>query len=293
MRAAERPGRTVGVDRLEPGDHAFLGYGDDRTRWDLLSRFTRQGLDRGEKVGLVMDGTYIPGWVAARVAGGPETAQRLVGAGQLVVSNRPRFARGGFDPGRLAEGVRLRAETAAAEGFTGLRCASEMSLALAPLDHLGQALEYERALHAAVFTGEANPAVTALCSWDERLFGATEAFAAVRSAHPVIVLPRPGTRHVTAAADGVRLSGDSDLASREAFAEALRTLDARPGDTLVLDLTDLSFFDAHSAGAVLRLAARLEPPRRLEVRCRAGQRRLLNLLGARAASRLSVVTNRL
>src|ERR1700759_1897122 len=126
MRAAEGHGRTIGVDRLEPGDRAFLGFDDDRIRWDLLSVFTRAGLDRGEKVALVVDVTHASDWVAARVAGGPETAQQAVRDGKLVVTNRPRFARGAFDPGRLAEGVRLRAETAAAEGFTGLRCASEM-----------------------------------------------------------------------------------------------------------------------------------------------------------------------
>ena len=317
MQAAERPGRTVGVDRLEPGDHAFLGFADDRTRWDILSLFTRLGLDRGEKVALVVDVTHSPDWVAARVAGGPATAQRALRDGQLVVTNKPRFARGGFDPGRLAEGVRLRAETAAAEGFSGLRCASEMSLALAPVEHLGQAVEYEMALHAALFSGRAgisgreelsgkegpstkegasgqpNPVVTALCYWDERLFSGTEAFAAARSVHPVIVLPRPGTLHVTVAEDGVRLSGESDLASRAALTRALRALDEAGGTTPVLDITDLSFFDAHSARAVLWLAAGFEPPRRLEVRCRAGQRRLLNLLGARAAAGLSVVTTRL
>ena len=299
MQAAEHPSRTVGVDRLEPGDHAFLGFASDRTRWDILSVFTRLGLDRGEKVALVVDVTHSPDWVAARVAGGPETAQRAVREGRLVVTNKPRFARGGFDPGRLADGVRRRAETAAAEGFRGLRCASEMSLALAPVELLGQTVEYEAALDAALFagkegiSGQPSPAVTALCYWDERLFGATEAFAAARSAHPVIVLPRPGMLHVTVAEEGVRLSGDSDLASRDAFTQALRALDEAGGATPVLDIADLSFFDAHSAGAVLRLAAGLEPPRRLEVRCRAGQRRLLNLLGARAAPGLSVVTTRL
>src|ERR1700722_12522728 len=114
MQAAEHPSRTVGVDRLEPGDHAFLGFASDRTRWDILSVFTRLGLDRGEKVALVVDVTHSPDWVAARGAGAPETAQRAVRGGRLVVTNKPRCARGGFDPGRLADGVRRRAETAAA-----------------------------------------------------------------------------------------------------------------------------------------------------------------------------------
>ena len=61
----------------------------------------------------------------------------------------------------------------------------------------------------------------------------------------------------------------------------------------MLDITDLSFFDAHSAGAVLRLAAGLPAPRRLEVRCRGAQRRLLHLLGGQVRRQLSIITKRL
>ena len=61
----------------------------------------------------------------------------------------------------------------------------------------------------------------------------------------------------------------------------------------MLDISDLSFFDAHSAGAVLRLAAGLTSPRRLEVQCRGAQRRLLHLLGGRSVGQLSIVTMRL
>jgi anti-anti-sigma regulatory factor len=293
MPAKKLHGRTVGVDRLEPGDHAFLGYADDHTQWDVLSLFTQQGLARDEKVGLLVDVDESPEWVAARVAGSAAGAQRALRAGQLVVSNKPRFARGGFDPERMVEGARRRLKTAVAEGFSGLRSASEMSLALAPVDHLGQAVDYETALHSALFSGQPEPRFTALCYWDERLFGGTEAFDAARSAHPVVLLPRPGTLHTMVSSDAVSVSGDSDLANRASFEQALRTLAGRPGTSLVLDITDLSFFDAHSAGAVLRLAAGLASPRRLEVRCRGAQRRTLHVLGARSVAQLSVVTTRL
>ena len=62
----------------------------------------------------------------------------------------------------------------------------------------------------------------------------------------------------------------------------------------MLDISDLSFFDAHSAGAVLRLAAGLPAPRRLEVWCRSAQRRLLHTARRPGPSaRLSIVTKRL
>lgn len=286
-------GRAVGVDRLQPGDHAFLGYADDDTLWEILSVYTQQGLARDEKVGLVVDVDRSTSWVAARVAGGTVAAAKAMRSGQLVVSNAPRFARGGFDAGRLVEGVRRRIDTASAEGFSGLRSASEMSLALAPVDHLGQAVEYETALHASLFAGEGKPRFTALCMWDERLFGAADAMNAARAVHPVIVLPRLGILHASVCGNRVSVTGDSDLANRTAFDAALRTLGALPATTLILEITDLSFFDAHSAGAVLRFAAGLTAPRQLEVRCRSSQRRLLYLLGGRSIRQLSIITMRL
>ena len=50
MPAEDRAGRAVGVDRLQPGDHAFLAFCDDEDRWDVLAVFTQQGFARNEKV---------------------------------------------------------------------------------------------------------------------------------------------------------------------------------------------------------------------------------------------------
>jgi hypothetical protein len=281
------------VDRLQPGDHAFLGYADDDMLWEILSVYTQQGLACGEKVGLLVDVDRSTSWVAARVAGGTAAATKAMRSGQLVVSNAPRFARGGFDAGRLVEGVRRRVDTACADGFNGLRSASETSLALAPVDHLGQTVEYETALHASLFAGAGKPRYTALCMWDERLFGATDAMNAAQAVHPVMLLPRLGTLHASVCGNRISVTGDSDLANRTAFDAALLALGGLPATTLVLEITDLSFFDAYSAGAVLRFAAGLTAPRRLEVHCRGSQRRLLCLLGGRSVRQLSIVTMRL
>jgi hypothetical protein len=280
------------VDRLQPGDHAFFAYSDDETRWEILAVFTQQGFARDEKVGLLVDVGHSPGWVAERVAGGAAAARRALQDGRLTVSNAPRFERGEFDAARLVEGARRRLDTVLAEGYAGLRSASEMSLALAPIEHLGQAVEYEIALHTSLFSGQ-TARYTALCYWDERLFGGTDAMKEARSVHPVIVLDRLGALHATVSGNRVSITGESDLASRTEFDEALRSLAGLPGTTLVLDITDLSFFDAHSAAAVVRLAAGLTPPRRLDVHCRSAQRRLLHVLGGRSLEQLSIITTRL
>ena len=221
MSAEDLHGRAVGVDRLQPGDHAFLGYADDDMLWEILSVYTQQGLACGEKVGLLVDVDRSTSWVATRVAGGTAAATKAMRSGQLVVSNAPRFARGGFDATRLVEGVRRRVDTACADGFNGLRSASETSLALAPVDHLGQAVEYETALHASLFAGAGKPRYTALCMWDERLFGATDAIDAAQAVHPVMLLPRLGTLHASVCGNRISVTGDSDLANRTAFDAAL------------------------------------------------------------------------
>ena len=227
MPAEDLHGRAVGVDRLQPGDHAFFAYSDDETRWDILAVFTQQGFARDEKVGLLVDVGHSPGWVAERVAGGAAAARRALRDGRLTVSNAPRFERGEFDAARLVEGARRRLDTVLAEGYTGLRSASEMSLALAPIEHLGQAVEYEIALHASLFSGQSTR-YTALCYWDERLFGGTDAMKEARSVHPVIVLDRPGALHATVSGNRVSITGESDLASRTEFDEALRSLAGLP-----------------------------------------------------------------
>ena len=291
MSSGSRSAPAVGVDRLQPGDHAFLAFSDDEERWEILSTFTRQGLAREESVFLLLD-VDSPGEVAARVAGSAAAAQRAIDGGHLVVSNAPRFAPGQFDARKLVDTTRRRIDEVVSAGFSGLRSASEMSFALAPVDSLDQAVEYEHVLDETLFAGQ-HGQYTALCVWDERKFGTEPAMDAARAIHPVTVLPSAGTLHVAPTAAGVRLTGDSDLSTRAEFTGALRALAARPEATLVLDIADLSFLDAYSVNAILRMAAGLVPPRRREVRCRNIHRRMLHALGGRLIQQMSIVTERL
>jgi hypothetical protein len=283
---------AVGVDRLQPGDHAFLAFTDNDERWDILSVFTRQGFDRDEKVVLHVDTAASAAEVAARVAGAA-AAGRALDRGQLVISAAARCKPGEFDAVRLVDAARRRIDEVTGEGFSGLRSTNEMSLALAPANSLDQAVEYEVALHQAMFAGLRNRRYTALCQWDARRLGGEPALQAAREVHPVTVLSRIGTLHVALTADGIRLTGDSDLSTRAEFTAALRTLADRPTGTLVLDIADLSFIDAYGIGSVLRLAAGLPAPQHLEVRCRSTQRRLLLALGGRSVGQLSIITERL
>lgn len=293
MSSRSRRADAVGVDRLQPGDHAFLAFSDDEERWEILRAFTQHGFAREEKVFVVVDAGHSAAEVAARIAGGAAAATRATDDGRLVVSAVPRFGPGEFDARRLADEARHQGEAVVQAGFSGLRAASEMSLALAPEGNLEQVVEYETCLHETLFADQASRRYTALCMWDERRFGGEPAMDSVLAVHPVTVLDRAGALHATTTPVGLRLTGDSDIATRAEFTAALDTLALRRGPTLVLDITDLSFLDVYSAGRVLRLAVGLVPPRRLEVRCRSVHRRILHALGARSVPQLSIVTERL
>ena len=80
MSSGSRSAPAVGVDRLQPGDHAFLAFSDDEERWEILSTFTRQGLAREEKVFLLLD-VQSPAEAAARAAGSVAAARRRLRRG--------------------------------------------------------------------------------------------------------------------------------------------------------------------------------------------------------------------
>jgi hypothetical protein len=293
MPSENRQERSVGVDRLQPGDHAILAYSDDGERWEILSEFTQQGFVRGERVCIRLDVDQSPEEVAPRLAGGIAAARDAIGSGQLVVSNTPRFAPGCYDPMVLVARTRELIDAALRDGYQGLRSASDGSLALAPVDDWQQLLEYETVVQRSLFaTGQARW-YTAICQYDLRRFGDVPALDAIREVHTVIVLDKTGALHVSLITDGMRITGEVDLSTRDEFTTALQRVAGHQAPTLVLDIADLSFLDAYSAAAIVRLAAGLAAPRRLEVRCRSHQRRLLHTLGSRSVRQLSIVTERL
>ncbi|BCK72682.1 hypothetical protein Srufu_066350 [Streptomyces libani subsp. rufus] len=85
--------RDTGCDRprpvqhLRPGDHAFVRYGDDEVRWEVVTAFVRLGPARGEKV-LVPPSPGVPeDEVLARIDFPSRNTVRARERGQLVVSS--------------------------------------------------------------------------------------------------------------------------------------------------------------------------------------------------------------
>lgn len=295
MPSQRRRATLACVDQLRPGDQAFSTFADDTERWATLGLFTRLGLARGEKVLLSFDTDRPPDEVTAEIAGGADAARDAIGRGQLIVSDAPAPGSGDgpeADPGEIAKRVRARLKDAAAEGFSGVRAGCDLSACMDSFGGMSRLVEFERAAHRELLTVDSQSRFTALCQWDERRLVTDADLDEVRWIHPITVLPSPPGLRVTRTGTGILLTGDADLASRQEFSAALRLLeDIRPPEgPLVLDLSKMSFLDAHSIGAVLRMAAGLRAPRRIEVRCREHHRRMLNVLGAPSIPQLTIIT---
>lgn len=275
--------RMVAVDRMATGDHACLGFDGDDDRWAVRAAFTTAGLARGERVLIFTD----PG--PARVVGAGATealtrlavhgvpAERCVRTGQLtVVTSSPGYdpARGSFDLGVRTAFWVAGAADARRRGFTGVRAVADMTWAARAGLSGPELAAYETGL-APHF---ARLGLTGICEYDRRVFPAS-LLAEVAAAHPLSVLPSVDALH--AARDGavLRLTGSADLATRTAFDLALRDAFATAPPAAVLDLTGLSFLDAHCARTVLRLASARRPPG-TTVRCTAAQYRVLRICGA-------------
>ncbi|MCM2420269.1 MEDS domain-containing protein [Streptomyces sp. RKAG293] len=277
---------TVSVDRMASGDHACLGFDSHRARWAVRAAFTEAGLLRGERVILFVDRGTTPGKAAARLADhGVPAAQALRDERLLVINETP-----GYDPERGFDAESRAAtwlgftENASVMGFSGLRAVGDMSWALEPgVDH-EELIDYETGL-TPLF---ADIGFTAICEYDRRLFP-PELMCRVGASHPTEVLQSLDALHITRTGTILHLAGNADLATREQFdTELLRSLGGPGPPPRLVDLTALSFIDAHCATTLIRLAAGLPATARLAVHCPATHARVLRLCGAGEVRQLTL-----
>ncbi|MDJ0342105.1 MEDS domain-containing protein [Streptomyces sp. H10-C2] len=269
---------TVSVDRMASGDHACLGFDSHEARWAIRAAFTEAGLCLGERVILFAGPGTTPEETAVRLAEhGVPAAQALRDDRLLVINEIPGYdPERGFDPeGRAATWIEFT-ENANMMGFSGLRATGDMSWALEPgVDHQ-ELVDYETGL-TPLF---ADIGFTAICEYDLRLFP-PELMCRVNAAHPTEVLPSLDALHITRTGTILHLAGNADLATREQFDADLRKSLRGPGPPpRLIDLTALSFIDAHCATTLIRLAAGLSPTARLAVHCPPTHARVLRLCGA-------------
>ncbi|MDF9814275.1 MEDS domain-containing protein [Streptomyces sp. SPB162] len=277
---------TVSVDRMASGDHACLGFDSHRARWAVRAAFTETGLLRGERVILFVGPGTTPGAAAARLSDhGVPAAEALRDERLLVVNETPGYdPERGFDAETRAATWLDLTEDASVMGFSGLRAVGDMSWAMEPGVDPEELIGYETGL-TPLF---ADIGFTAICEYDRRLFP-TELMDRVGASHPTEILQSLDALHITRTGTILHLAGNADLATREQFdTELRRSLGGVGPPPRLIDLTALSFIDAHCATTLIHLAAALPPPARLAVHCPATHARVLRLCGASAVPQLTL-----
>jgi len=274
---------------LASGDHACLGFDSDEARWEIRAAFAEAGFFRGEQVMFFTDPGTSAQEAVARLSRHGLPAGPAIRDGRLVVINDvPGYDPGlGFDPDARAATWVEAADNALREGFMSVRAVGDMSWTMRPgVDH-DQLVGYEASL-TPLFAGIG---FTAICEYDRRLFPA-ELIGRVTAAHPVSLLHRLDALHLTRSESTLRVAGDADLATREEFDCGLRRALGEAAPPSLLDLSALSFIDAHCATTVVRLASGLSPGARLTVRCQPMHARTLRLCGATEVPQLVLSVRR-
>ncbi|MEU6672734.1 MEDS domain-containing protein [Streptomyces sp. NPDC046925] len=275
--------RTVSVTRMNPGDHACLGFDDDESRWELRAAYADIGLSRGEQVIFFTDRATTPALAAEQLSGcGFRLGPALMDGRLVVVDEVPGYDPAtGFDPVERAQMWVELTDKARHGGFSGLRIVGDMGWAAEPgVDH-DLLVEYEASL-SPLF---AEIGFTAVCEYDLRKFD-EGVLGRIHRAHPKRVLRRLGALEVTRTGTELRIAGDVDIATHAEFDSALAHALAAPGLPRVLDLSELCFMDIRGASTLLRLASRLPRDHRLAVRCSPAQGKVLRLCGAAETSQL-------
>ena len=267
--------RTLAVERMRLGDHAFAHYADDDVRWEVPAAFTYRGLARGDKVIAMMDPACPAEDAFERLTARGGSADEARASGQLVFSSMRELIRPDTSFTALRQMNRLREETerACREGFAGLRTVIDMAW----VQDLGTDVEdvMRREKHANSLFGRRRYAE--ICTYDRRCFdpGVVEE---MRLSHPVALLERPGDLQAHHAPGELYLIGDADMATGDIFRAAVSVAFEAPGRQALVDLTRLCFLSAGCAGDLLRVIGQCRGCEKVVIRCRAPQARILRRL---------------
>jgi hypothetical protein len=244
----------VGIaGRLQRGDHVCAFVDDVHDGLDLMAQTVVAGLDAGEKV-MVFTAALLPVAVRAGLhARGVTVPQdRQV---QVLPAREAYLPSGRFEPPRMLDSLAGRIDQATADGFAGLRLVGDMTWALDRPAGVEQLAGYEAHVNQLYLDGRA----LGICLYDRRAFRA-DLLRQVAEAHPTMTSPgaeadwAPLLRiRRTADPYGLRLTGDADLSNRRALAAALDQ-QPDPATPILIDVTELRFADAGTAGLLGRLA---------------------------------------
>jgi anti-anti-sigma factor len=277
------------LDRLTLGDHICWLVDDDRLRMHEIAGFVRAGLRDHHRVVYCGDG---PEAVLAGIDElGIDTGAALA-RGQLAATTAEEsyLAGGTFEPESVLRGWPALAESARADGYAGIRVLGDMSWAAREVPGREHLCWYESQVNRIVLNHDA----IGVCAYDRRSMDPLETRR--------LAWEHPGTAATATPYDerlalrirrtrepaGIRLSGEADLAGRNALRTVIGHVFADCGsDAVTIDVSELRFADRAAARILVRAGS--GPGRVRLVGCSPALVRLLDFSGADEASGLTVV----
>ncbi|RDI71116.1 MEDS domain-containing protein [Halopelagius longus] len=185
-------GPVESLDGAEDNDHLALVYEDRAEQFAAVVPFVRDGLERGERCVYVADDNTVDEVLDAMRERGVDVDDALESGALSVHTEGEVYRRAGeFDCDAMMEFWKETLADAAAEGFSGVRAAAEMTWALdADSDH-DELCEYESLLNP-LYDGDE---YTVLCQYNRDRFPA-EVVHDVLKTHPYLVYDNTVCRNV-------------------------------------------------------------------------------------------------
>lgn len=245
----------AGLYGLRPGSHVCALYRDDEERRRVATAFVRCALAAGDRVIYVAANGTSESPLDLLEQDGVDT-ERQLHSGQLILRKFEDLYGKAGQPQLLPieEGLRQAVERSRADGFPGLRMATELAW-LPRVISLEQLMRWEQVAGRA----QLQVGITSVCQYDQRELPAEQA-ELIAGAHLAIADPDGEAPLATFLATnepwGLRVRGELDLSNRDAFASCLRVR-LEHQDELVIDLGELRFVDAGALETLFEVAAEL------------------------------------
>jgi len=249
----ERP-----VGEIRPGDHAAFAFSTAEEQAQVIGPFLRDGLDAHEKV------IYISGVRPRQLPGlgGRPDAEHAAGAGQLRVIPRgiACLAQGSFDPDRMLTVIGREIAQAAGQGYAAVRLTADMSWVLDQPGGYPLMLACEASFDRAVVPGTE---IMTICQLDRNRCP-PEQVGTLSDTHRIKVTANPefedGVLRIVRdhAPDGLRLSGELDVARHGPFVAALASI-GETNTEIHLDFADVRFLDLGALNLLVNHAMHTPP----------------------------------
>jgi hypothetical protein len=266
------------LQRILAGDHVATSFHDDDGFAARTLSFVQSGLAADARV-MVFPAADRSAAVDAYLTEADPTlvGPRSDGRLQILDSGQVQLAGGSFDAERLRRAYGGATRQAVGDGYSGLWASVDMSWAAPGVVDTDALLRFEAAANALFGSGR----LTAICQYDERVFGGEDIRRALRS-HAHNASGSAFRHHSTDDFTFLAAFGEADLSNREAWAAVLESIAGRDA---VVDITAMTFLDV---GALTALGVAAQARQWLTLIATPTQTRQLRLVCGRDLDHVSI-----